>query len=97
MGSTNEILGVILSVLGAILLVVAIILLIRVVKTMNKIDKILDDVEYKMSKLNNIFNIIDTTTDAIAIMNDKVVGSVVGIIQKIFSRKKNKEEEQNND
>ena len=52
------ILPIILYILGSILLVVLIILGIKLIITMNKIEKVVDDVNIKVNKLNNLFNII---------------------------------------
>ena len=49
------ILPIILYILGSILLVVLIILGIKLIITMNKIEKVVDDVNIKVNKLNNLF------------------------------------------
>ena len=89
---TKEAMSIPLYVLGAILLVACIVLVIRLIKTLDKVDKILDNVDEKVNKLDGIFNIIDTSTHALAAANDKVVGFVVNSVKKIFNRKKEEDE-----
>lgn len=82
-------------ILSSVLLVVLIVLGIKTIITMNKIENIVDNINVKVNKLNNLFNIIDVTTDKLALISDKLVDSVTSIISKIFNGKKRKEDENN--
>lgn len=73
-----------------ILIIVGIILGIRAIQVLNKVDKVVDDVNDKVQSLNGFFNLIDFTTDKIVSITDKVVDGVSGLIGRIF---KNKDEE----
>lgn len=86
-----EFLPIVLYILGSILLVVLIILGIKLIITMNKIENVVDDITVKVSSLNGFFSIIDTTTDKLAMISDKVVEGVSSIIRKLFNRKKEEE------
>lgn len=90
----SDLLSVILYVLGSILLVVLIILGIKLIKTVNKVNDVVDDIDTKQKKLNGVFDIIDTATDTLSIMSDKVVGTIVNVLSGIFSRKKKREEDE---
>ena len=60
---------------------------------MNKIENVVDDINVKVDKLNGLFNIIDYTTDKLAIVSDKMVEGVSYVLKKMFFKKnKNKEE-----
>ena len=50
-------------------------------------------VNEKVHALDSLFRIIDTTTDKIVLVTDKIVESVVGMITGVFTKKKNKKEE----
>ena len=97
--SLNEVFPVILYVLGSILLVVLIILSIKAISTLSKVNRIVDDINVKSHKLDNLFDVIDNTADIISDMSDKVLGLVVngvsGLVHKLKSKKgeKNNEEE----
>ena len=90
--SINEIFQVILYILGSILLVTSIILTIKLIKTVNKVDKVIDDINVKSQSLNGLFNIIDGTTDALSSISDKVIDFIVNRLLGIFNRKNKKEE-----
>ena len=94
----NELLTIILYILGSILLVVLIVLGIKLIKTVNKVNNVVDEIDEKQKKLNGIFDVIDTATDTLSIISDKVVGTIVNGLVGIFSRKKKDkdlEEEEN--
>ena len=73
--------------LGSILLVVLIILGVKLIITMNKIENVVDDISTKVKSLNGLFSIIDTTTDKLALLSDRLVDVVSSIIRRIFKRK----------
>lgn len=89
-----EALPLVLYFLGSILLVVLIILCVKLIVTMNKIENLVDDISVKIKSLNGLFSIIDTTTDKLALLSDRVVDVVASIIRKIFKKKEGVE---NND
>lgn len=78
----------VLYILGSILLVSLIILVVKLISTVNKVNNVIDDVEIKVTKLNNLFNIVDTITDSLATASDRLVDGVSNIIKKLFIRKK---------
>lgn len=87
-----KILPIILYILLSILIVVLIILSIKTIKTIGKVDKTIDDVNYKMSKLNGVFTLVDRSTDAISLFTDKVVGTIASGCTSLFSKLKKKKE-----
>ena len=89
----NEVFPVILYFLLSILLVVLIILCVKAIGTLTKVDKVVDDVNFKVNKLNGVFNIIDTTTDALSLASDKIVNFIANGVNNLFTRKKKKKEE----
>ena len=89
----NEIFPVILYTLGSILLIVLIILSIRAIGTLKKVDRAMDDLNVKSHKLDNLFNVIDNTTDFISDISDKALGLVVNGIATFVQKVKNKKGE----
>lgn len=89
----NELLPIILYILLSILVVVLIIFVIRLIKTLSKVDKVVDDVNVKVTKLNGVFNIIDSTTDTLALLSDKLTNFAVSKIGNLFTKKNKKKEE----
>ena len=81
-------------VLLIVILIVGIILGIKFIKTINKIEKVVDDVNDKVESLNGFFHVIDFTTDRIVALTDLIVDKVSMFITKIFTP--NKEENKKN-
>lgn len=96
MECVNEIFPIILYILGTILLVVLIVLCVKAISAINKVNRTMDDINEKSRKLDNLFTVIDNTTDIISDISDKAVGLVVngitGIVQKLSKKKGDKEE-----
>ena len=84
--------------LGAILLVCLIIFVIKSISTINRVNGILDDVDNKIAKLDKAFNIVDTLTNNMALISDKLVDGLSGLIRRFFNKKQiRKEDEFNNE
>ncbi len=90
----NVILPVLLYIFGIILLIVLIILGIRSIQILERIDRLVGDMEKKVGSLNGLFTIIDRTTDGFAIITDRFVSMAMNAISRLFN-KKNKEEDNN--
>lgn len=87
-------LPIIIYLLLIIILIIGIILGIKTIITLNKVEKVVDDVNEKVQTLNGFFHIIDYTTDKIALATDKVVEGITGFVSKmLFSKKKKKEKD----
>ena len=87
----SEVLLIIIYSLIAILLIVMIVFIIKLFGTLSRINKTLDEVNTKVEKLNGVFNIIDTTTDYLSLLSDKLVDKVTNVISSLFSKKDKKE------
>lgn len=90
-------LSIILYILGIVLLIELIILCIKLIRTISKIDKVVDDVTFKSSKLDGIFNFVDTTTDALNSVGDKIVSYIITAITTLINNKKRRKEEDENE
>ena len=91
--------SVILYTLTVVLLIVLICLGIKLIQTLYKVDKAIDEVQDKVSKLNNLFEIINTTSDTIARVNEYIISSVSRVLGKIISplKKRKKDEYEKNE
>ncbi len=93
-------LPIIIYLLLIIILVIGIILGIKSIITINKVEKVVEDVNEKVESLNGLFHIVDFTTDKIVTLTDRVVDGLSGIASKLIFRKRNKDkrkEEENNE
>ena len=86
-------LPIVIYALIIIILIVGIILGVKSIRTMNKVEKVVDNVNDKVESLNAVFNVIDFTTDKIASFTDKIVDGVSGLFGKLFTTKKKDKEE----
>lgn len=93
----SEFLPIIIYILLIIFLIIGIILSVKFIITLNKVEKVVDDVNEKVKTLNGFFHVIDYTTDKIALATDKVVEGISGLVNKLlFSKKKKKIEKDDN-
>ena len=84
--------SVILYILGCILLIVLIVLAIKAIKTIGKINSLIDDVQDKSKKIDGIFDFVDSTTDILNGLTDKVINGVVGVVTGLFEKKRKRED-----
>ena len=88
-----DVFPIILFILATILLVVLIILAIKMIDTLKKVDGVVDVVNDKVHKLDGAFNIIDTLTDTLSGINDRIVNFIANGIRNFFKRRKRKGED----
>lgn len=88
-----DFLPLIIYILLIVLLIVGIVLGIKTIITMNKVEKVVDDVSEKVESLNSIFQLIDFTTDKIAGFTDRVVDLVSTIAGKLWFKRSLKKED----
>ena len=66
-----EFLPIIIYVLLIIVLLIGIVLAIKCLITLDKVEKVVDNVNDKIRSLDGVFNIIDGATDGIVLITDK--------------------------
>lgn len=88
----SDVLPVLLYILGSILLVVLIILGIKLIQTVDRANALLDDLEEKAKSLNGFFNVVDSFSNTIAVVGDRIVDGVSGMISSFFHKRKKKKE-----
>ena len=86
----GEVLPILLYTLGSILLVVLIILGIKLIQTVDRANAILDDLEEKSKSLNGLFTVVDNFSNAIAIVGDRVIDGIAGMVSSFFHKRKKK-------
>ena len=89
----NEVLPIILYILGSILLVVLIILGIKSIVVMDKVNKIVDNISRKVESLDGVFTLIETTTDKLSLVSNRLTNGIIDLIKKLFKKKKEEEYE----
>lgn len=90
----NQFLAILLYVSLIVLVIICIILGINLIGTLKKVDKVIDDVNGKMNKVNGVFEIIDKTTDYASSISDKIIGAITGFVGALLKKKKGKDEDE---
>lgn len=88
-----DVLPVVLYLLGSVLLVTLIILTIKLIITMNKIEKVVDNITMKVKTLDEFFNVVGSISGKVATITDRAVENVALLIEKIFRGKGDKIDE----
>ena len=70
------------------LLIIGIVLGIKTIITMNKLEKVVDNVNEKVESLNSMFSVIDFTADKLTLIAYKIVDVTGNLFSKLFFRKK---------
>lgn len=70
------------------LIIILIILGIKLLITMNKVEKIVDNVNEKVARLEPLFNILGYASDRVVGVFDKVFEVIESLIGKLFSKDK---------
>ena len=91
--TVNEVLPIVLYILGAILLVALIVLTIKLIITMDKIEKVVDNITVKVKSLDGVFEVASLGSNKVTFVTDKVVDIISMIIDKIFNKRKDDKNE----
>ena len=91
--TVNEVLPIVLYILGAILLVALIGLTIKLIITMDKIEKVVDNITVKVKSLDGVFEVASLVSNKVTFVTDKVVDIISMIIDKIFNKRKDDKNE----
>ncbi|MBO5120230.1 MAG: hypothetical protein J6C28_00905 [Bacilli bacterium] len=89
----NVILPVLLYVAGIVALIVLTVLGIRLIQILNKVDRVVDNVEEKVNSLNTAFDVIGKASDTLALVGDSVVNGIASVVTRFFNKRFNKEED----
>ena len=69
------------------------VLVIKLIGTVNKTNYLVDNITKKAESLDNLFNVIDFTTNKFNQVGEVIVGTLTGLVKKIFGSKEREEED----
>lgn len=72
--------------LAIVLLVVLIALGLKLFHTLTKVDRVIDDITIKSSKLDNLFNVIDTTADAVNSVSNSIASWITNLVNRLLNK-----------
>ncbi len=90
--SLNAVLPIFIYILLIAMLVIGIILGIKLIITVDKVNVILDDVNEKISALDNVFRIISGVSDKFNLLSSKLTDMIVSLVSKIGNFRKRKDD-----
>ena len=90
-------LPIVIYFLLIILIVVLIILGIKFLITVNKVEKIVDNVNDKLEAVSPIFNILGYASSQVTTVFDTVFEFIEGLLEKLFTKKNKIEMEEDED
>ena len=89
----SHVLPIFIYILLIGLIIIGIIIGIKIIITMNKVEKVIDNIEGKVNSLNGLFNIIEVTSGKLTYAYDKVISFITSIVEKVFIKRKEREDE----
>lgn len=94
METASQLLPIILYTLLCVLIIVVTVFIYKLTITIDKANTVLDDVYGKAKKLDNLFQIIDKSADAVNAVTDKITGTISNTLIKLFKKKRKDDEDE---
>ena len=85
-------LPIIIYILLIVLLFLLIYFVMKLTKTMDKVDKLVDDANSKMEKIDPVFDLVEGVSTKATLISDRFLGFILKITNKLFSKKDDTEE-----
>ena len=86
----EELLPIILYLALIVFVITLIVLVIKLIGTLGRVDKVLDDVNSKMTRVDGLFDVIDRVTDYATSISDKVISGLANAVHFVFGKLKKK-------
>ena len=88
-----QFLPIVIYLLLIVIIIVGIILGIKLIITIDKVDKIIDDVNTKIERVTPLFDSLGMISDKVGGFFATVISTIESIVTKIFTRNKKEESE----
>ena len=88
-----DFLPIIIYILLIVLISICIYFILKAIKIADRVDALLENVEYKLSSLDAFFNVINFTTEKIGIIGERISDGILSLVRKIFHKRKGEENE----
>lgn len=90
-----QFLPIMIYMLLIILIIVGIVLGIKLIITIDKVVKVVDDVNDKIESVSPLFNALSLASNKAGEVIEKVIGTIENLIFKLFLKNKSEEEKEN--
>lgn len=71
-----------------------IVLAIKLIGTLNRADRLIENITRKAESLDGVFDMIDYTSSKFGALGETIVGFLTGFVKKIFNKRSKKEREE---
>ena len=88
-----ELLPMIVYILLIVLLIVLIVLGIKLIMVVDKTDKLMADIQEKVSSFNTVFSLISLTSDKLTSGITTIVDNIIGLFKRIFNKREEEDYE----
>lgn len=85
---SSQVMLILLYALLCILVGIAIVFVYKLIITLDKANVLLDDVNSKVKKLDNLFDIVDRSADTLNVVTNKVSDGILNFVMKFFRKRK---------
>ncbi len=82
----NILLPVILYVVAIILLIILIILSLRFIKLLDKVDKVVDNIQDKVNTFDGALSVLKVASDSVASVTDSFIFGLTNTISRVFGK-----------
>lgn len=86
-----ELLPMLVYILLIVLLIVLIVLGIKLIIVVDKTDKLMTDIQEKVSSFNTVFSLISLTSDKLSNGINTIIEKIVNLFSKLFNKRKGEE------
>ena len=97
MESLMEFFPIALYCLAIALTILLMVFIVKLMNTVDRVNRILDDIEKKSKSLNGLFQVIDGVNDTLSVFTDTIFSGVTSVIGMIFPKRKRKNKEKENE
>ena len=80
----SELLPIIIYILLIVLIILLIIISVKGIKALDKVQVVVDNVDRKVKTLDGVFEFIDTATDKVSLLSDRIIDGISRAIEKVF-------------
>mgnify|MGYP004674293611 FL=1 len=88
----SDALVIVLYISLIIFVITLIVLVIKLMDTLNRANKLIDNLQKKAESLDSLFNIFDFTTNKFSLIGETISTYVLGFVKKLFGKKEREEE-----
>ena len=84
----SQLLPIIIYILLIALIILLIIISVKTIKALDKVHLVVDNVDKKVKTLDGVFEFIDTATDKVSFLSDRVINLLVNAVDRVFKSSK---------